>query len=108
VNLVQVTEATERTIALRALVSAADAGALWNLRCLVREKLIAHLAAEQPGALPVERERRLDAEEAETESGREQGGTDKDGSGSVGDEPVRRPQESGEPEQDTPGGPRIE
>lgn len=49
---VQVTEASERTITLRALVSAASSGNQWDLRCLVREKLIAFLKS-QPGALPV-------------------------------------------------------
>jgi small-conductance mechanosensitive channel len=48
----QVTEATERTIMLRALVSAADSGALWDLRCLVRERLIGYLKSRQPGSLP--------------------------------------------------------
>ncbi len=49
---VQVTEATERTVAVRALLSAADSSALWDLRCLVREKLIAYLNASRPGSLP--------------------------------------------------------
>jgi small-conductance mechanosensitive channel len=48
----QVTDATDRTIALRALVSAADSGKLWDLRCLVREQLIAHLNSRHPKALP--------------------------------------------------------
>ena len=37
---VQVTDATEKTMAVRALMSASDASQLWNLRCEVREKLI--------------------------------------------------------------------
>jgi small-conductance mechanosensitive channel len=48
----QVTDATERTIMLRALLSAADSGALWDLRCLVRERLIGYLKSGQPGSLP--------------------------------------------------------
>jgi small-conductance mechanosensitive channel len=48
----QVTETTERTIALRALMSAADSGALWDLRCLVRERLVAYLKSRHPSALP--------------------------------------------------------
>jgi small-conductance mechanosensitive channel len=48
----QVTDATDRTIVLRALVSAADSGALWDLRCLVRERLIAYLKSRHPRALP--------------------------------------------------------
>ncbi len=48
----QVTECTERTIKLRALVSAPDSGKAWDLRCLVREKLIAFLQ-KQPHGLPM-------------------------------------------------------
>jgi hypothetical protein len=33
-------------------VSAPDAGSAWNLRCLVRERLVAHLAEHHPEALP--------------------------------------------------------
>ncbi|MHB8876202.1 MAG: mechanosensitive ion channel family protein [Myxococcaceae bacterium] len=51
---VQVTEATDRSITLRALVSAADGGKLWDLRCLVREKLVAFLT-RTPGELPTVR-----------------------------------------------------
>jgi small-conductance mechanosensitive channel len=54
VNL-QVTDADARSIELRALVSARSAAAAWDLRCLVREKLVEYLAAEHPYALPVER-----------------------------------------------------
>ncbi|WP_375772882.1 mechanosensitive ion channel family protein [Archangium gephyra] len=49
---VQVTACGERTMTLRALVSAADAGKQWDLRCLVREKLVAFLQ-QQPRGLPV-------------------------------------------------------
>jgi small-conductance mechanosensitive channel len=45
----QVTEANERSITLRALVSAANASAAWDLRCEVREKLIAFLCALDGG-----------------------------------------------------------
>lgn len=48
-----VTEATERSIQLRALASAPDAPQLWELRCEVREKMIAYLREEHPEALPV-------------------------------------------------------
>ena len=54
VNL-QVTDAKERTIELRALVSARTAPACWDLRCEVREKLIAFLQQDFPNALPRER-----------------------------------------------------
>ncbi|MDE3155612.1 MAG: mechanosensitive ion channel [Acidobacteriota bacterium] len=48
----QVTDTTDRTIALRALMSAADSGKAWDLRCLVRERLIAFLQANYPHCLP--------------------------------------------------------
>lgn len=51
VNL-QVSDAKENTIELRALVSARDSSSTWDLRCEVREKLIAFLQAEYPHALP--------------------------------------------------------
>ena len=51
VNL-QVTDCNETTIQLRALVSANSAGAVWDLRCEVREKLIDFLQREHPSALP--------------------------------------------------------
>jgi small-conductance mechanosensitive channel len=40
---VQVTDATQQTIEVRALVSAADSSKAWDLRCLVREKLLEFL-----------------------------------------------------------------
>jgi hypothetical protein len=52
VGILQVTDATENTVVIRALVSAATADATWDLRCEVREKLIAFLQSEYPGALP--------------------------------------------------------
>lgn len=54
VNL-QVTEAGENSLELRALVSANTAPLAWDLRCEVREKLVAFLQAEQPGCLPRQR-----------------------------------------------------
>nr|WP_277991432.1 mechanosensitive ion channel domain-containing protein [Corallococcus macrosporus] len=48
----QVTDLSERTMKLRALVSAADSGKAFDLRCLVREKLVAWLQA-QPHGLPL-------------------------------------------------------
>jgi small-conductance mechanosensitive channel len=51
VNL-QVVEATTEALQLRALVSARNAGEAWDLRCFVREKLIAYLQADMPQALP--------------------------------------------------------
>jgi small-conductance mechanosensitive channel len=48
----QVTDATEHTVALRALVSAQDSGSAWDLRVQLREQLIAYLQREHPEALP--------------------------------------------------------
>ncbi|HYH99441.1 mechanosensitive ion channel family protein [Hyalangium sp.] len=50
----QVTGCSERTMLLRALVSATDAGKAWDLRCLVREKLMVWLQ-RQPQGLPLMR-----------------------------------------------------
>ncbi|MEU4688505.1 mechanosensitive ion channel domain-containing protein [Actinoplanes sp. NPDC023714] len=52
VCVLQVTQATEGMIRLRALVSANDAGALWDLRCIVRERLVAFIWEHQRDALP--------------------------------------------------------
>jgi small-conductance mechanosensitive channel len=45
-------EARPTTLELRALISAEDSGKAWNLRCRVREGLIAFLQREYPDALP--------------------------------------------------------
>lgn len=47
-----VTDATERTIQIRALMSAASSGEAWDLRCDVREKLVTWMQREHPDALP--------------------------------------------------------
>ncbi|GIF13195.1 mechanosensitive ion channel family protein [Actinoplanes teichomyceticus] len=52
VCVLQVTEATGGMVRLRALVSAADAGALWDLRCLVRERLVGWMWEHQRDTLP--------------------------------------------------------
>jgi small-conductance mechanosensitive channel len=49
---VQITDADDRTMTLRVLATAADASAAWDLRCYVRERLVAYLQREHPGALP--------------------------------------------------------
>jgi small-conductance mechanosensitive channel len=46
------TEAGERTVELRALMSARDSGTAWELRCEVREKLIEFVRNNYPDALP--------------------------------------------------------
>jgi small-conductance mechanosensitive channel len=53
VVVLQVSDATkDNTVELRALLSARSAPAAWDLRCEVREKLIAYLQDEYPDALP--------------------------------------------------------
>jgi small-conductance mechanosensitive channel len=49
---VQVTDTSEHTITVRVLVSAANPGDAFTLRCAVREGLITYLQREQPQALP--------------------------------------------------------
>ncbi len=48
----QVTDCKEHTMELRALMSASDSSKAWDLRCAVREGLIAFVQAEFPHALP--------------------------------------------------------
>jgi small-conductance mechanosensitive channel len=48
----QVTNSTDRTVELRALMSASDASIAWNLRCEVREKLIEFIQKNYPDGLP--------------------------------------------------------
>ncbi len=50
--VLQVTHATERTVELRALMSAQDAPTAWNLRCEVRERLIEFVQRNYPDGLP--------------------------------------------------------
>ncbi|MGK5676974.1 mechanosensitive ion channel family protein [Micromonospora sp. URMC 106] len=62
VCVLQVTDATGGMIKVRALVSAADAGSLWDLRCLVREHLVAWIRDHRPTAMPRMRTEIGDAE----------------------------------------------
>jgi small-conductance mechanosensitive channel len=50
--VLQVTNTTDRTVELRALMSAPDAPTAWNLRCEVREKLIEFIQKNYPDGLP--------------------------------------------------------
>ena len=52
VKVVQVTNATDRTIEIRALVSATDSSTAWDLRVHVREKLLTFLQEKYPQCLP--------------------------------------------------------
>ncbi|MGE6697293.1 mechanosensitive ion channel family protein [Hyphomonas sp. NPDC076900] len=55
VCVLQVTEAREDRIELRALASARSSPDAWDLRCDLREKMIVWLRAQAPYALPVQR-----------------------------------------------------
>ncbi|WP_239027213.1 mechanosensitive ion channel family protein [Ramlibacter algicola] len=55
VFVVQVTDTTETTMQIRVLVSAADSGKAFDLRCRVREGLLAFMAREYPQHLPLRR-----------------------------------------------------
>jgi small-conductance mechanosensitive channel len=48
----QVTDASERTMQIRVLVTAVDSSTSWNLRCDVREKLVAFIQKHHPQSLP--------------------------------------------------------
>lgn len=52
VNVLQVTNTTERTVELRALMSAKDSGTAWELRVFIREKLLVFLQKNYPESLP--------------------------------------------------------
>lgn len=52
VNALQIVEATEKALQLRALMSARNSPQMWDLRCAVREGLIAYLQKHQPDAIP--------------------------------------------------------
>lgn len=52
VNVLQVTNASEKTVELRALMSAVDSPTAWNLRCEVREKLLEFMQKRYPESLP--------------------------------------------------------
>ncbi|MCC2675978.1 MAG: putative small conductance mechanosensitive ion [Ramlibacter sp.] len=55
VFVVQVTDATDRAMQVRILVSASNSGKAFDLRCKVREGVLAFLAREHPECLPMVR-----------------------------------------------------
>lgn len=50
--VLQVSNAKETTLELRALADVRNSSDAWDLRCLVREKIISFLQANYPGSLP--------------------------------------------------------
>lgn len=61
VKVLHVTNATERTMEIRLLISASSSGRAFDLRCDLREKMIAFIQKNYPDSLPRERVT-LDAE----------------------------------------------
>ncbi|MFP9100108.1 hypothetical protein ACLI09_13745 [Flavobacterium sp. RHBU_24] len=53
--MLQVTNASEKGIELRALMSSKDSPTNWDLRVFIREKLIAFIQENSPENLPVTR-----------------------------------------------------
>jgi hypothetical protein len=72
---VQVTGTSAEGVEVRGLVSAADASKLWNLRCDLREGLVAFLQREFPDALPRVRAEIRDAPEGAPTDARTTGPT---------------------------------
>jgi hypothetical protein len=64
VCVLQVTDANEQAIQLRILASSADSSSNWDLRCRVREGIIAFVQQHHPESLP-----RMRAELREAASG---------------------------------------
>jgi len=92
VCVTQVTDASEQTIQVRLLVSARNSGDAFDLRCLVRERMVEFLARKHPYALP-----RLRAEITDGE-------TAPPGQPRVQSEDIRSPgAEDGEPAIGSPG-----
>jgi small-conductance mechanosensitive channel len=68
VAVLQVTDAVGGYVRIRVLVSAVDAPTLFDLRCLVRERLVAFLHEHSPQSLPRTRVQMVDAHEREDAS----------------------------------------
>ncbi|HEU4807669.1 MAG TPA: mechanosensitive ion channel domain-containing protein, partial [Homoserinimonas sp.] len=93
VAVLQITDAVGGLVRVRILVSALDAGKLFDLRCLVREQLIDWLHQTSPQSIPRTRVQLIDAEPA-LRRGR---GAD----GSAGESALFTGEESGRGEQFT-------
>jgi len=55
VCVLQLVDASDRAVQLRALVSAADSSRAWDLRCRIREGLVAYVQRNFPDYLPQQR-----------------------------------------------------
>lgn len=65
VNSVQISNLSEHTMEIRCLMSCRNSSDQWDLRCLVREKMVEFLKANYPDAFPQTRFRAIPEEEAE-------------------------------------------
>lgn len=70
VQVLQVTDAVQGFVHVRVLVTAHDAPSLFDLRCYVREELVAWIQRTHPDAQPVQRVLMVDAAAAEPRSSR--------------------------------------
>ena len=68
---VQMTESDQDTVTVRILVSAADSGHLWDLRCYLRENLIAWINTDEQWARPAQRIQPLDTVVVQDDRSRE-------------------------------------
>lgn len=68
----QVTETSEHTLQVRLLVSARNSGDAFDLRCIVRERMLDFLAREHPQALPRTRAELLERPDPPTRTPRSQ------------------------------------
>ena len=69
VGVLQVTDAVDGYVRVRMLVSAPNAGALFDLRCDVREGMVAWLQRTNPGALPRRRLEHQSGRDVDTAGG---------------------------------------
>ncbi|SMG33506.1 Small-conductance mechanosensitive channel [Marivirga sericea] len=51
-QVLQITDCTEKAMQIRLLMSAKDSPTAWDLRCLVREKMLVFIQEKYPNALP--------------------------------------------------------
>jgi small-conductance mechanosensitive channel len=72
VCVTQVTETTDHTLQVRLLVSARNSGDAFDLRCIVRERMLDFLAREHPQALPRTRAELLERPDPPTRTPRSQ------------------------------------
>ncbi|MGH7907350.1 MAG: mechanosensitive ion channel family protein [Candidatus Binataceae bacterium] len=75
VRVLQVTGASEHAIQLRALASARNAGVSWDLRCEIREKLLAFIQSTHPECLPKTRAEFAEMRSKFTENGADESAT---------------------------------